>query len=329
MRYRLEVAVVRAATWITPKLPRSVVCFCGNIMGTLGWLVDGRGRHNGMENLRAALGARYTVPQRRRLLRGSYRVFARTFLDLFWSPRLTEKDFDRFFTYECDNPAVRAAIESNNCIYIIAHLGGFELLGVAKALRNQGSMTIAQDFKNAPLTAIFQHLRSAGGRQPIIPREGAVLRIYKHLKKGGSAGALADLSVKPEQNATIIRSFGMLASVSYFHCALAQRTGLPILLLCLLPAAGGRWVVRFFDPVWVAEEDNLQNCAQRCWDVFEPVIREHPQQWLWMYKHWRYLPAEAAPESYPEYARRHDGFDKLQRELFPSTAPGPANAGAS
>jgi lauroyl/myristoyl acyltransferase len=268
-----------------------------------------------MENLRAAFGSRFSHAQRRRLLHANYRVFARTFIDLFWSPRLTESNAGKYFSFEYESPAARATVEANNCIYIIPHFGGFELLGVARAWCRQASMTIARDFRNPPLTEIFREIRSAGGRQPIIPREGAMLRILKHLKKGGSAAGLADLTVKPEQNATIIRSFGMLASVSYFHCALAQRTGLPIQLFYLLPAGTGRWTVRYLDPLVVGKDDDLQACAQRCWDAFEPVIREHPEQWMWMYKHWRYLPEDAAPDEYPAYARRHSGFDELHRLL--------------
>ena len=92
LRYRLESALLRAVVWLIPKLPLCLVRGMANVCGTLGWMVDGRGRTNGMENLRCALGSALTVRQRRRILRASYRVFARTFFDLFWSPRIKEKD---------------------------------------------------------------------------------------------------------------------------------------------------------------------------------------------------------------------------------------------
>jgi Kdo2-lipid IVA lauroyltransferase/acyltransferase len=310
-RYRLEYAVIRSAIWFIPLLPGAIMRLAASIVGTLAWMCDGRGRNNGMENLRAAFGAQYSLKQRRRILQSSYRVFALTFLELFWSPRLRKRNWDRHFYLDTKDPAILAAIKANNCIYISPHTRGFELLGVAKALGKWGSMTIAQDFKNPPLTTLFRQLRSGGGLQPIIPQEGAMLRILKHLKKGGSAAALVDLTMKPEQGAAIIRTFGMLTSVSYFHCALAQRTGVPVILFYLMPIAGGRWAIRCFDPVFVSKDDDLHAVAQRCWDIFEPMIRERPQQWMWMYKHWRYLPENTPPESYPEYARRNPAFDAL------------------
>ncbi len=311
LRFRLEYAVIRSAVWIIPKLPGPLIRLMANLTGTLAWACDKRGRKNGMENLRCAFGERYDLAGRRRILQSSYRIFARTFFELFWSPRLWKREIGDMFFLDTRDPVVLEAVRKNHCLFISPHTGGFELLGVAKALGNWGSMTIAQDFKNPPLTALFQHLRSAGGRQPIIPQEGAMLRILKHLKKGGSAAALVDLTMKPDQGAVILKTFGMLTSVSHFHCALAQRTGVPILLFYSVPVKGGRRAIRFFDPVFVKKGDDLQAVAQRCWDAYEPMIREHPQQWLWMYKHWRYLPPGAKVEDYPEYARRHADFDAL------------------
>ncbi len=313
LRFHLEHFILRAAVKIVPLIPLGLVHGAADVLGTIGWMADGRGRCNGMENLRCAFGPRYSVAQRRRLLRASYRVFSRTFFDLFWSPHLKEKDWDRYFILECDTPAARAALDANHCIFVTAHFGGFEWLSIAKALRNGGSMTIAQNFKNPPLTDIFRRLRSAGGRQEIIPQEGAMLRLFKHLKKGGSAAALVDLTVPPQQTAAVITSFGLRTSMSLFHCALAQRTGLPVVPLMATPAADGRWTVRVFDPVRIGKSDDLAQSAQRCWDIFEPIIRDAPQHWLWMYKHWRYLPRDTPRASYPVYAARNEAFDRLDQ----------------
>ena len=53
-----------------------------------------------------------------------------------------------------------------------------------------------------------------------------------------------------------------------------------------------------------------QQFAQACWDSFEPHVRNNPAPWLWMYKHWRYRPANA-PRPYPFYANVEPRFDKL------------------
>jgi hypothetical protein len=65
------------------------------------------------------------------------------------------------------------------------------------------------------------------------------------------------------------------------------------------------------NPVPLEDGISLQAAAQACWDVFEPVLRDHPEQWMWLYKHWRYLPEGADPAHYPAYANRSKAFDRL------------------
>jgi Kdo2-lipid IVA lauroyltransferase/acyltransferase len=311
LRHGLEHALLRAAAWTIPKLPRRLVRGLSAVLGTLAWLGDSRGRRTGMENLRVALGPALSMAERRRILRASYRVFAATFLDLFWSPCIKPEDWDRYFVLQCDTPAAKAALEANNCIYIAAHFGGFELLNVAKTLRGGAAMTIAQDFKNPALTGVFARLRSVGARQEMIPQEGAMLRLFKHLKRGGSAGSLVDLKVDVLRNGTPMRTFGMFMSGSPLHCVLAQRTGLPIVPIYSLPASDGRLTARLGDPIYVAPDEAIPAAMQRCWDVFENVIRARPEQWLWMYKHWRYRPAGEDPARWPKYAVVMAEFDEL------------------
>jgi hypothetical protein len=39
-------------------------------------------------------------------------------------------------------------------------------------------------------------------------------------------------------------------------------------------------------------------------------VRKSPAPWLWMYKHWRYRPANA-DRPYPFYVRPSRGFEKV------------------
>lgn len=312
-RYALECAVLRAAVWTIPKLPRFLVRWIAAALGTLAWLGDFRGRRTGMENLRIALGPNVPPSRRRSILRQSYRLLARNFLDLFWSPRFRPETWDRWFTIQFDTEAAREAYKSNNCVYASAHLGAFEILNVAKALHGNISMTIAQKLKNPGAAAIFTKLRRVGDRQEMIPQEGAMLRIFRHLKRGGSAAALVDLKVNVLRDGTPMRMFGLPVSVSPLHCVLAQRTGVPVVPFMALPVSGGRYIIRYCDPLNIPADESIPSAMQRCWAVFEPLIREKPELWMWTYKHWRYLPEGADPATYPSYARHLPEFDMMLR----------------
>ena len=75
-----------------------------------------------------------------------------------------------------------------------------------------------------------------------------------------------------------------------------------------LPRKGGGYLIRAFEPIQFPAKTPYHKIAQACWDKFEPLIRDHPEQWLWGYKHWRYRPAN--PEkAHPFYANQSELFD--------------------
>lgn len=310
LRYRLECAVLRLAEWVIPFVPLDALRLIAHGLGTMAWAVDPKGRRVIRENLRLALGETHGASSRLQLERDNYRSFARTFLELFWGRRLRPGDWDRHFVLTSESPAAEELATGGRCIFATAHCGNFEWLSLGRALRFGASMIIAQDFKNPPLTDIFRRLRSQGG-QIIISQEGAMLKLLRHLRKGGSAAALVDLNTRPDQSATVIRRFGMWSSISVLHVALAARTGLPVVPALSLPRADGRWELRFLNPISVAPGASLQQAAQDCWDAIEPVLRQYPASWMWLYKHWRYLPPGADPGDYPEYANASGLFKRL------------------
>jgi KDO2-lipid IV(A) lauroyltransferase len=58
-------------------------------------------------------------------------------------------------------------------------------------------------------------------------------------------------------------------------------------------------------PIRVEEGEHAEkNVTQAIARVLEGEIRKNPEQWLWVYKRWKYIPAEATSvERYPFYAR--------------------------
>lgn len=314
LRYSLEYGALRMAEAAVPRLPAAWIRPFGESLGELTWRFDRRGRSVVQENLRVAFGEAMSGEERAALARRNYRVFGRVFAELFWTRSLRPRDAARHFVLACESPEAERAYHEGGCIFATAHFGNFEWLSVARAIDGRGIMIIAQDFKNPPLTAIFRRLRSQHS-QRIIGQDGAMIRQFKYLRSGGAVAALVDLNAHPDQSATIIRCFGKLTCISVIHVALAVRTGRPVVPCLAVPREDGRWEMRFFEPFHPDPAAGYAAAAQRCWDVFEPVIREHPAYWMWLYKHWRYLPANSLPGEYPAYANRSGRFDRLNRSL--------------
>ena len=311
-RFVLEWLLLRAAVRIVPWMPYGLVKWSAARLGTVASWVDYRGRGVALENLRLAF-PQASAAARKHLRHRSYQMFARAFAELFWSRNFTRETMSRFATVHFESAATKAAVE-NGCIFATVHVGNFEWLSRATALLGYPCMIVGANFLNHRLTATFRELRQVEGHL-LIPQESAVLRLFKHLKRGGRTAMLVDLNVPTTQSATIIRCFGMETCVTMAHIALAQRTGRPIVPAISIPQADGTYAMRFLEPMLVPANADLQPFTQQVWDCFEPIIRSQPEIWMWMYKHWRYLPAAAQPAEYPAYAHRSKKFDKLATSL--------------
>ena len=313
IRHFIETALLRLLAWWIPHLTRQSCIHLANGLGTVAFMLDRRGRDVAMANLDCSnLGPSLTDAQKREIIHASYRNFARTMVDLFWSPALARpknRHNLRLHGWEILNE--RAAREKRGVIYVSLHAANWEWSSLACGLGGPGAIAVAENFKNPGLDAVFKSLREVTG-QTIIPQENSMLRMLRTVKRGGRAAFLCDLSVAPSQAATIVRAFGMEMSASILHAVLAQRADAIIACVDTVPQRDGsceaRLTILECPPV-----ATLREIAQACWDHFEPSLRREPGLWLWAYKHFRHKPHNTTVE-YPFYANEWDAFDKLRAE---------------
>lgn len=321
-RYFLEWASLAFAFWAVPKVPRWFLrCVVAPFLGTLGYLVHYDGRRTAHANLRAAFPGRFSDSELDRIVRKCYRSWAQTYMDQFWSKRVDEGNFHKYLTYEFeDQEGFRDAIQ-NGAVCMTPHYGNFEWGASNLSWYGLRYTAIAQDFKNGRLTEIFRKNREHQGHQ-LVPQEGAFLKLFRVLKKGGTAAFLPDLTVPPNQAATVIEMFGMKASVTLLGAVLVKRSGVPVVTGLAIPRDDGTYYCKVLGPISFPKDATEQEIAQGCWDVVEPLIAAQPEHWMWMYKFFRYRPAEGG-EHYPVYSNRSKAFDKLERRIQAETVNEP------
>lgn len=229
--------------------------------------------------------------------------------DLFWSPRLNGENLRVIFDLEQVERLKAERGTEHGLIFACLHYGGFEWIALALGLSGFKCTVVTQAFKNPFLNRTFNRLREVSGHQ-IIRREGALVRLYKALRKNRSVTLAVDLTISAKRPSVPIDCFGMQTCVTFAHAWLHKRTGAPIIPTHCEPLPDGRYRLVLHPELRLAPEATHQQIAQACWDCFEPVIRRNPAPWLWMYKHWRYRPAET-PRAYPGYANDSPHFRKL------------------
>jgi len=299
-----------------PLLSRKACFRLAHSLGFIMSIFDRHGRKVALSNLDVAFGDELPIAARRKIVRQSFQHFARTSLDLLWSPRLSRENFRDYIEFENLEEIDRATGPERNFITACYHYSNFEWFSLASGYSGLTGTIITQEFKNSLLDPIFKKIREQSGHE-MIPRERGIIRLYKVLRRKGRTALLVDLTVPPDQGAVAIDCFGLKTSVTSAHAWLHKQTGVPIIPVHCEPLAGGRYRVVFHPKIDKTQGKTHQQIAQACWNSFEPYVRKNPAPWLWMYKHWRYLPLHAR-RKYPFYAHTWVRFDAL---LQPDDAP--------
>ena len=309
MRYRLEWLGLVLATKLIPLCSRRVCYHIAQTAGALLSFVDRDRYQIALSNLEVAFGGAFSLEQRRKMARESFQHFARTMVDLLWSPRLTQENFSQFIELQNFGETARDTGPERCLMIACYHYSNFEWLSLACGFLDLKGTIISQEFKNPSLDPIFKKLREQSGHE-LIPRDRGIMRLYKVLRRKGRTALLVDLTVPPSQGAVAINCFGLKTSITSAHAWLHERTGVPIVPAHCEPLANGRYRLVFHPKIANTADMTHQEIAQACWNSFEPYVRKNPAPWLWMYKYWRYRPANP-DRPYPFYANFYRPFENM------------------
>src|SRR6266511_4910944 len=319
--YRLEWVGLVLATKLIPLCSRRACYYIAQAAGALLSFVDRQRYQVALSNLEVAFGDRFSPQERRKIACESFQHFGRTMVDLLWSPRLTQENFSQYIDLENFEETARDTGPERSMMIACYHYSNFEWLSLACGFLGLKGTIISQEFKNSLLDPIFRKLREQSGHE-LVPRERGIVRLYKVLRRKGRTALLVDLTVPPSQGAVAIDCFGLKTSVTSAHAWLHEQTGAPIIPAHCEPLPDGRYRVIFHPKIESTAEMTHQQIAQACWDSVESYVRKNPAPWLWMYKHWRYRPANP-DRPYPFYANFSRRFeDLLQRDRAGSLTEG-------
>ncbi|TVQ01510.1 MAG: hypothetical protein EA381_05005 [Planctomycetaceae bacterium] len=297
LRHRFEHVALRGMAWAIPRLSRARVLRLADRIGSIALRLDRDGRQRGLQNLEAAvrhggLDLRGRHPDE--VMRDCYQNFARGILDLFWFSRLTPETMGDWVEIE-DEARLRGLLETDQgAIFLTPHYGIFEWCSLVMGFRGLRLNIVAQDFANPSLTDLFRRAREHSGHR-ILSRQGAMLKLLREVKRGGFVAMLPDLNIRPQGVASEVNMFGLPTYLTSVHTEIAQRCQTPMFVAVCEPLADGRAKLRVLDVIRVrpdADRETVVQTTQAVWDHFEEAIRQRPELWLWMYRHWKYGPSE-------------------------------------
>src|SRR5580693_7641204 len=184
--------------------------------------------------------------------------------------------------------------DGKGVLVLTGHFSAWELAPFAQARFGFPLSFLAREVENPRVDALVNSYRTLSGNQPIEKNQSAraVLRV---LGDGGTVGILADQNTILEEG-VFVDFFGIPACTTTGIARMALHTGAAVVPGYILwDAALGKYRLRFDAALELARSENteadvLENTA-RFTKVIEEIVRNNPEQWVWVHKRWKTRPA--------------------------------------
>ena len=224
---------------------------------------------------------------RKRIADGVFRSIGRIVVSFAKFPKINRENVHEWIRYDGLENFTAAQARGKGVLIATAHMGNWELSAFAHALMTAPMHIVVRPLDNPKIDAFVEHRRALSGNH-IILKKVAARGILRALQAGDAVGILID------QNATLdegvfIDFFGRKACAGTAFVKFAHHSGAPVILgFALWSEAEKRYILRFYPQVEMTGD--VQADTQRVHSLLERVVREYPDQWLWIHRRWKTRP---------------------------------------
>src|SRR5579875_251418 len=296
-----------AVLHVLSLLPDFVLSWLGMAGALLTYHLDRRHVAIGLKNLQIAF-PQASPREHRRILRQSYLNLGRGIAEFvrlggFFYRSLTKRvGFEHMRHWE----EILHRSQGRGVIILSAHFGSFELLAAVHAMRGYAINLVHHTQSLAVGDALLTFVRERAGIR-IIRKHAAAWAALRALKHGEMVGVPFDQNAKRSE-AVFVPFFSELAATSAGLARLAKMANAPV-----VPA----FIVRNCDnhshrvvvgkPIPLVESDDVQRDlienTRRFQAEIERIVRQYPEQFLWVHRRYRTRPP-GAPRIYQESGKR-------------------------
>ncbi len=228
-----------------------------------------------------------TQGERERVISGVFESLARLLLTMARFPDLNATNISEWIGYEGLEHYLEAKRAGQGILIPTAHLGNWELSAFAHGLMTEPMNVMVRALDNPLLDDLVETRRGLSGNRMILKRDAARL-VIKALKNNEAVGILIDQNTAASEG-VFIDFFGRLACAGAGFVKLAHHSGAAVVPgFALWEEANKRYTLRFYPRVELSGD--VQQDTQRIHSVIEDVIREYPEQWMWIHRRWKTRP---------------------------------------
>ena len=207
-------------------------------------------------------------------------------------PTMSAETVRDWIAYDGYKNFTDAESQGRGVLVATAHLGNWELSAFAHAWMHKPMNIVVRPLDNPKIDALVTHHRELSGNH-VIGKTKAAREIIAALRRGEAVGILIDQNSSLDEG-VFVDFFGHKACTNAAFVKLAHKTGAPVVPGYAVWEESKQSYVLRFDPE-IPMTGDVTADTQRVHSHLEQVIREYPDQWLWIHRRWKTRPPGEGP----------------------------------
>ena len=260
-----------------------------------------KSRERALANLEMVYGSVMTLEEREKIAKAIFVEMLKSFFDYIAYSRVTDKK--RYFSLieVCGEEHLRAAYErGKGVICLVPHLSSWEFAAITPPMLGYQTSAASKKMKSNMLENIMIKFRERRGMKNIT-REGSYQKLVETLKKGECLVLMIDQDTKVKS--VFVDFMGKQAYTPLGAARLALETEAVVVPMAMTRKKDQNYRFIIYPELPTIRTDNteadlLANTQEQT-KILENIIREYPEQWVWMHRRWK-----TTPESLAEYKRK-------------------------
>jgi len=269
-------------------LPEGPALWLGRRFGSLFYYLDWEHRSVALQNLHIAFGQEKSERERKAIAKRTFQNFGMMAIEFFRIPGMNTEDFKKKVSFEGLDEALKLLEKKKGGLLLIGHFGNWELMALMSKVIGNPILVIAKPINQKGVDRWITEIRKVTGLE-LIPPENATQKVVQALSQNRLVGILIDQRAKRSRGVWA-DFFGRKVPTTPGLAVMAMRSGAPVVPVFIVRDGFQKHRLLIKEPVELVLTGDMKKDVkintQRFTDTLEAMIRQYPDQWLWIHRRW-------------------------------------------
>lgn len=265
----------------------------------LGWVYGSAIRYHRQDAINALSRAfpEKTESEILGIVRRMYANLGMNLAEILRLGKVTDEFLREIIVVEGEELARAALLKNRGTVILTGHLGNWDLLATIVPRLGYPLTVISKDIKNKGVNDFWMNMRRRFGVK-FVPAHNSYRTCLTALKKNELVGFILDQNMIDKEG-VFVDFFGKPACTTPGLAYMSAQSGAPVVPVFMIRKENGHHLVKVLpplDPPPNREPGTIREHTQQYTKIIEDMIRQHPDQWIWIHRRWKTVPPASMPQ---------------------------------